>query len=477
MAPSEHHPQHGPFTHECRPPGAPNTPPIFRRLVDLALPVIGLNVLRVLSLAVDTAMCGRLPNAEDALKALGFATQVVFLLMVGMMGLVVGAVAAVSRAHGAGDEDRVEHVMRQSTMLTVVGARVVALVGNLLAPAILQALGASPDVVGLGLDYLRPHVGFTVFYYLAILYAGLLRGVGNTRLPFLVALVSNGLNVLLNYGLILGNLGMPALGVQGAAIGTVVSQAVGVFLLMSLMATGRVEGLRLPLNAERIDGDIARELFRIGAPAALDMVILNAGFVSIIGMLGRIDEIAVAAHGVGLRVQALAFIPGLSISQATGAMVGNALGAADVKEARAVVRSSVVLCLLVMTSVALAIIAGASGLVALFDVPRGTPLHDLAVEWMQILGYGMPVVGVHIAFVGMFRGAGATRTSLWINVLGTLLVQIPLSWFLGFPLGLGVIGVWAGFPLSFIVKAALGARFYRQGSWAKTGRTLRAKPA
>ncbi|MEM1413460.1 MAG: MATE family efflux transporter [Myxococcota bacterium] len=477
MAPTEHQPHHGPHARECRPAGDPDAPPIFKRLFDLALPVIGLNVLSVLSLAVDTAMCGRLPNAEDALKALGFATQVVFLLMVAMMGLVVGAVASVSRAHGAGDEARVRHVMRQSTQLTVLVSLVVAVVGNLAAPTILRALGASPDVLGLGLDYLRPHVGFTVFYYLSILYAGLLRGVGNTRLPFLVALVSNGLNVFLNYGLILGNYGMPALGVQGAAIGTVISQAVGVTLLIGLLAAGRVQGLRLPLRPEAIDGRIARDLFRIGAPAALDMVILNAGFVSIIGMLGRIDEVAVAAHGVGLRVQALAFIPGLSISQATGAMVGNALGAENVAEAKAVVRSSLVLCLLIMTSVAVAIVAGASGLVALFDVPEGSELHALAVEWMRILGYGMPVVGVHIAFVGMFRGAGATRTSLWINILGTLLVQIPLSWLLGFPLGFGVAGVWAGFPLSFVVKAALGAMFYRQGAWAQTGTTLRARPA
>ncbi len=76
-------------------------------MVDLSLPVIGLNVLNVLSLAVDTAMCGRLPNAPDALAGLGFATQIVFLLLVAMMGLSMGTVAVVSRAHGAGDRARV----------------------------------------------------------------------------------------------------------------------------------------------------------------------------------------------------------------------------------------------------------------------------------------------------------------------------------------------------------------------------------
>ena len=200
---------------------------IPRRLFSLSWPVIGLNVLNVLSLAVDTAMCGRLPNAPQALEALGFSTQVVFLLMVAMMGLTVGTVAFVSRAHGADDEARVNHLLHQSTQLTVLVALGVAVVGNLFADDILRLLGASEAVVGLGLDYLRPLLTFTVFYYLNLLYAAALRSVGNTRLPFLVALFANGLNVVFNYGLILGNLGLPALGVQGAALGTVASQAIG----------------------------------------------------------------------------------------------------------------------------------------------------------------------------------------------------------------------------------------------------------
>ena len=92
---------------------------IVARLWSLSLPVIGLNVLNVLALAVDTAMCGRLPEHEAALTGLGFATQIVFLLLVAMLGLVVGAAALVSRAHGAGDVERVEHVLLQSTQLTV----------------------------------------------------------------------------------------------------------------------------------------------------------------------------------------------------------------------------------------------------------------------------------------------------------------------------------------------------------------------
>ncbi len=442
---------------------------IPQRLFELAWPIIGLNVLNVLALAVDTAMVGRLPEAEDALAGLSYATQVVFLLMVAMMGLTIGAVATVARAHGAGDRERVNHILLQSTQLTIVLSIGVAIAGNLLAEPILLMLGASPAGMDQGLTYLRPLLTGTVFQYLTLLYAAVLRGVGNTRLPFLVALGSNLLNFALNYTLILGNFGAPSLGVFGAAIGTLCSYAAGTFALVWLLRHDTIEGLFLPLTPRAIDRQLAGELLKVGAPAGADMVVLNIGFLSIVGMLGRIDEAAVAAHGVGLRIQALAFVPGLSVSQATAAMIGNALGAGNRHEAKAIVRASVALCMAIMTTLGLTIIAASEPIVHIFDIADGTTLSRLALEWIHLLGWGMPIVGAHVAFMGMFRGSGNTNTSLLINVFATLAFQVPMSWLLGFPLGLGAFGIWLAFPLSFVLKAACGWIIFGRGRWASVG--------
>lgn len=444
---------------------------ITRRLWELSAPIIGLNLLNVLALVVDTAMCGRLPNAEDVLTGLGFGIQIIFLLMVAMMGLTVGTVSLVSRGHGAEDYSRVEHVLRQSVLMTILLGLGVAIGGNLVAPFLLTALGASDAVAVLALEYLRPLLLGTAFNYLVLLFAAVLRGVGNTRLPFFVALVSNVLNVAINYALILGNFGFPSLGIFGAAIGTVISQAAGAGLLWWSLRRGVIENVRLRL-ARKLDGPLISMLIRVGMPAALDMVILNAAFLSIIGMLGRLDEVAVAAHGIGLRIQALAFVPGLSISQATAALVGQALGANDVDGARAVLRSSAALCTSVMTALGALIIAFSSGIVASFDVSPGTALHAYSLEWIRLLGYGFPIVGGYVAFVGLLQGAGFTNLSLRINFLATVLFQIPLSYILGFPLGMGTFGVWLAFPLSFVVKAGLGFLAYRKGEWAKTGKDV-----
>lgn len=445
---------------------------ILRRLFDLAMPIVGLNVLSVVTLAVDTAMCGRLVDAEEALTALGFAGQLIFLLMVVMLGLTVGTVAFIARAHGSGGSERINHVLHQSILLTYIVSIAVAVIGNLGAGTVMGWLGADATVTELGVGYLRPLLTFTVFFYLNMLFAAALRAVGNTMLPFMIALVSNLLNIVLNYGFILGRLGLPALGVRGAAWGTVISQAVAVILMVLILRRGAVRGVRARVHLARIDRPLANDLFRVGAPAALDMLVLNVAFLSVVGMLARVAQVAVAAHGVGLRVQSLAFVPGFGVSQAIGAMVGNALGAGDEREARQVVHGGMVLSTAIMTVLGLAIVLGAEPIIAIFDIDPATELGRYSILWMRILGLGMPIVGVHIALIGMLRGAGATNTSLMINIVGTMIIQVPLSWFLGFVVGWGAFGIWVAMPISFVVRLGLGVRAYRRGAWAQTGATI-----
>lgn len=440
-----------------------------RQLWNLALPIVGLNILAVVTLAVDTIMCGRLEDADAALTALGFAVQIAFFLMVMMIGLSVGAVAMVARAYGAREHDRVNHILAQSVTLTGIIGVLVAVFGNLLAAPMLSVLGASPDIVAKGLEYLRPLLCGQLFLYIALLYSAILRGVGNTRLPFLVALLSNAVNIVLDYGLILGNLGLPKLGVQGAAYATIVAYVVNVAAIVLVLHRGAIPGLIPRLRPARIDGKLFMALLRVGTPAALDVLVLNISFLAMIGMIGHIDEIAVAAHGVGIRIQALAFVPGLGIAQAAAALVGQALGAGAPDRARATTRAAVVLCSSIMSLLGLAIIVGAYPIVALFDIQSGTDLEAYAVLWMIYLGACMPPAGIHIAFIGMLRGAGATRTSLAINIIGTLAIQVPLALVLAFVVGMGVSGVWLSFPLSIVGKACLSWQVFRRGAWARVG--------
>ena len=161
----------------------------------------------------------------------------------------------------------------------------------------------------------------------------------------------------------------------------------------------------------------------------------------------------------------------MSVSQATGALVGHALGANNSERARSILRASILLCVLIMGSLGVLIIGFVEPIVTIFDVSTTGSVGTHSILWMKILGYAMPVFGVHIAFIGLFQGSGATRISLRINFWATIWIQIPLGWFLAFPMGLGAYGVWISFPIGFVLKAMLEFVAYKRGSWASLGVT------
>ncbi|MBC7171284.1 MAG: MATE family efflux transporter, partial [Polyangiaceae bacterium] len=345
-----------------------------------------------------------------------------------------------------------------------------ALGGNLLATPILRALGASGETLALAAAYLRPLFAGSVFYYVLILHGAALRAVGNTSIPLVIGLGWNALNVCFNYALIYGELGAPRLGVVGAAVSTVVAQAIGAFALLLSIARGAVHGATLELRIRGLDRGLARELVRLGLPASLDMMVLNAAFLSLVYLLGLVDGTAVAAHGVGLRVQNLAFVPALALAQAAGALVGNALGAGRAHDGRAVARAAAGFAACATSTLGLALVLFAAPLAEqAFAIESGSSLHGYSVTWMRVLGVGMPLAGVHLALIGTLRGAGATMTSLKINVVGTCFVQLPMSVLLGFILGLGPLGIWASVPISYVGKLFLSFLAYRRGAWAQLG--------
>jgi putative MATE family efflux protein len=444
-------------------------PPALRELLRLAWPVVGLNVLNVTALIVDAIMCGHLVNGEEALMALGFAGQILFLMVVIMMGVTVGAVALVARAHGARVRDRVQHLLQQSVQLTLMVGAVAGVLGVLSSRPLLRMLGADAAVEEAAFGYLAPLMGATVFAYLNILLGAVLRGVGNTRLALFVAIVVNGLNVLFNGALIFGLGPLPSFGLAGAAYGTILAQVVGVVLSAALLRRGLEPALELRFSWAPLDLPLARELWRVGAPAALDMMILNAALFVIIALLGRAEPLAVAAHGIGMRLQSLAFVPGLSIAQATGALVGQSLGAGNVPRVREVVRASGWLSAGVLSVLGLLIILFATPLIAMFGAQPGSVLGELTWTWMSLLALGMPLVGAHFAFVGLFQGSGATNTGLAINALTVCLFQVPLSLILGPGLGLGPLGIWIAFPASYGLKLVLELVAYRREGWIKVG--------
>jgi putative MATE family efflux protein len=284
-------------------------------------------------------------------------------------------------------------------------------------------------------------------------------------------------NVTLSTLFILGPGPIPELGWKGLAIGTACGHIMGGLILLGLFCKGRA-GLRLGSSSLRPDRQICRELLRIGVPGGLDVLAVLTCHLVYVAIINSLGTVQAAAHGLGVQIEALAYLPGAAFSVAATTMVGQLLGAGEHERAT---RGALVTCLTgcsLMTASAL-VFYFAGGLLTTFFT--GNPDDDvgrLTTELLKIVAIATPPLGVLQILTGALRGAGDTRVPLLITLIGLAGVRVPgaclLAWTeIAIPgteivlpgLGWGIYGAWWAMVADVLIRATLiGVRFWR-GAW------------
>lgn len=434
--------------------------PTSRKVWAIAWPVVAANLLQSLALTVDLIMVGAL--GPEALAATGVATQVFYVGMVVASGLGAGATALVARAIGAGDREAAHRATAIAVALALALAIPLALATFFFDAPLLALLGADATIVDQGGIVLRA-LAFGIPGNLIMLTAtGALTGAGDTRPALVIGIGMNVVNILLDYVLIFGRFGFPEMGLAGAAIATSVAFSLGGFAFLVLLWRG---GRPVALGGGTFAGGWteARRLTRIGGPAALEALVLSLGFTAYLILILRFGADALAAHQIGLRVQAFAFMPGFGFAAAAAALVGQGLGRGDSDEAEKEGWAAMGLGLLVMMSLCLPLYVFAQPLARLFTSdPDALRLGEL---WIRAIVLAMPAIALHFGAVGALRGAGDTRWPLLVSFAGLWLMRLPLAWLIGVELGYGMIGVWAAYILEYYARAIVTTWRYARGSW------------
>lgn len=213
-----------------------------RRVVSLAGPVIGENVLETLLGIIDTLFVAGLGAA--AIAGVGSALQVLWFLMSAMSALAVGSSVLVAQAYGGGDSERASQLARQSLLWSALFSVPLAIGGYILAAPTMQFFGLEPRVESIGVSYLRITMGTVIVMVSLFIGGGVLRGAGDSRTPMIVAAIANLLNIVLAYGLIYGHAGLPVLGASGSAWATFVARGLALALLLGVLWRGR-SGVRI----------------------------------------------------------------------------------------------------------------------------------------------------------------------------------------------------------------------------------------
>ncbi len=436
----------------------------------LAWPVIVANLLQVLTTTVDLIMVGRLGVAEVA--AVGIGSNLVFFATTVMIGVTAGTVALVARSVGARNLKEGDHFLLQSLIAGVLLSIPMTLVGVLFAGAIVAPFSppplpgdTGPSVQALATDYTGTLFFSMPFLFIIFIANAGLRAAGDMRTPLVVGVVENVLNFVINVNLIFGGFGFPALGVKGAAIGTSIAYFTGAVLYLGLFVDHRV---RIGINRERpfVNWPTIRRALKIGLPAAAEQFAFQLGIIIWIVMVVTFGENALAAHQIGLRIQSFAFMPGFGLSIASATLVGQNLGAKLPEEADRSARESTKLSILVMGVIAAFNFVFAPWIAYAFTGPGEA--HDLSVLFIRLHALSIPAVGIFFTLSGSLRGAGDTRWPLYASLAGTYAVRLPLSFVLGYVLGLGIGGVWAALPVEYYLRSAIVLPRFNSGAWKAT---------
>jgi putative MATE family efflux protein len=431
-----------------------------REILEFTWPVILTNLLQTLTVTVNTIMVGHL--GPSSVAGVGLGSQLVFLAFSVMIAISAGSIALVARYTGAKDPERANRVLRQSLVLSFLLSIPFIVLGAFFSGHLMKVFGAEADVEGLGAVYVKWIFIFAPLSFMEFMISAALRGAGDMKTPLYVAIVNNLVNILVGWLLIFGNLGFPEMGVTGASIANVVAFTVGSLLLVSLLWGGKLR-LRLAGGNGLFDREIVGKIVKIGWPAAAEQLLLQTGFLVFTAIIVYFGTVTLAAHQIGARVQGMAFMPGMGMSLAATALVGQSLGACDPKRAEECGWESTKLAILIMTGIGALMFIFADPVSRVFIADAETV--RLAALWIRIQAFVMPAVGLHFTLSGALRGAGDTRWPLFATLIGVYAVRLPIAWVVGIPLGWGVVGCWIAFVVEYYVRAAVIVWRFRLGSW------------
>jgi MATE family multidrug resistance protein len=423
----------------------------FDGTIRLALPVVLAELGWMAMGLVDTVMVGGL--GPEAIGAVGLGTILILTASLLGLGLLLGLDTFVAQAFGAGALAECHRWLRDGVTLAFILSPSMVLGIGVLVP-LLPVWGIHPSVAGLAAPYmaiaawsLPPLLLFTAF-------RRYLQAIGVVR-PVMVGLVSaNVINVAVNWVLIGGHLGAPALGTAGAAWATLGSRIyMAGYLLVPIVRHEARHPSGLWHTRVAVEPDRLGRLVRLGTPAALQLVLEGGVFAAVTALAGRLDPVSLAAHQIALNVAGTTFMVPLGVSSAAAVRVGHAVGRRDPPAAGRAGWVALALGVSFMGAAALVLIAGPVWLVRIFSsdatvLATGVPLLRVAAMF-QLFD------GTQVVLTGALRGLGDTRTAMLASLVGYWVFGLPAGSWLCFRAAWGIGGLWVGLSIGLIFVACL----------------------
>lgn len=400
-----------------------------------------------------------------AVAAVGLTTQPKFLGLSLFIAANVAISALVARRKGQNKREEANRIFSTFLVFIFVAAVVMSVLMVVFADPIIRFCGSEESTHDSAVIYFQIIMGGMIFNVIQMGVNSAQRGAGNTRITMRTNLVSNTVNIIANYLLIQGHFGFPALGIQGAALATVLGTVVS--SIMSVASVWKKDTfVSIPLIiGQRIRPglDALKNIIKVGYSVFAEQVLMRVGFMLTAIMAADQGTSAMAAHQVGMNIMGLSFSFGDGLQATAVALIGYSLGAKQPERAKEYGRTCRMIGGVISVVLAVVYFFGARALMSLFF--REEEIVDIGVSIMHVIIFVVVLQIAQVIYMGCLRGAGDTLYTAIASTVSVTVMRTAGSYLFGYVLGMGIVGIWFGVVADQLSRFIFATVRFRQGKW------------
>lgn len=435
----------------------------WQKIVLFAVPMLVGNIAQQLYNTVDSVVVGNYVG-DNALAAVGSAGPILNLLIVLFVGISVGAGIMVSQYFGAREKEKLSITIGNCITLTAIATLFVMVVASLVARPLLELLDTPESIIDWCHSYLLIlFIGSVGLAYYNIL-GGVLRGLGDSMSALVYLLVSTVVNIVLDL-LFVAKLGM---GVNGVALATVIAQAISALLCLRRLM--RMQDLfELKIDYMKLQKKYTNQIIRLGLPSGITQAIFSMAMIVVQSLTNSFGEMFIAANVIVMRVDGFAMMPNFSFGTAMTTYAGQNVGARRDDRVDAGAKQGTLIAVVTSAVITSLILIFGKSLMGIFT--KTPELVELSRDMMGILAVGYVAMAVTQSLSGVMRGAGDTMTPMWISIVTTIFVRVPIAYGISFltrtpelPTGRQEC-IFISLLSSWVIGAVITFIFYKRGKW------------
>ena len=438
---------------------------LLKETINIAWPAVVESFFVAFVGLVDSYMVSGL--GSNAVAAVGLTTQPKFMGLSLFFALNVSLSALIARRRGEGRKNDANGILVSGILFILFAAVIISTVLVIWADDVIRLCGSNPDTHDPATAYFKIVMGGMIFNCIQMGINSAQRGAGNTKITMRTNLASNTVNVIFNYLLIGGKLGFPALGVNGAALATVLGTVVAsVMSIASLFHKDCFVSIPFIVkNKVRPALSAFKSIIRVGYSIFFEQILMRIGFMATSIMAAKMGTAAMAAHQVGMNVMGLSFSFGDGLQATAVALIGRSLGQRDEELAQEYGRTCKRLGLGISLFLACLYLFGGHALMsAFFEEPQ---IVKIGVDITRIIIVIVIFQVSQVIYMGCLRGAGDTGYTALASIISVTVIRTAFSYLFGYTLGFGINGVWMGILADQISRFIFGSVRFKQGKWTK----------